>query len=84
VGIKMNLNEYLLEEEKRFILWALKSTNGHRGKAAALLEVPRTTMLMRMKKFGLFKEWPTPDRYNPRPKKRKKALTPEHVEYDSG
>lgn len=47
------LPEAVDELERRMIQKAIERTNGHRGKAAELLDVPRRTLQRKMIKYGL-------------------------------
>lgn len=47
---------HLEEVEKSYILYVIDSVKGNKTKAARLLGINRTTMLMRMKKFGILGE----------------------------
>jgi len=44
---------HLEEVEKAYILWAIESVGGNKTKAAKLMGINRTTLIMRMKKFGI-------------------------------
>lgn len=47
---------HLEEVEKAYMLWAIDSVKGNKTKAAKLLGINRTTMIMRMKKLGILGE----------------------------
>lgn len=51
-----SLKETLQESEKDIILEALKQADGNRKKAAAILNINRTTLYNKMKRLGLGKE----------------------------
>ena len=49
----ISLRERLRVHETRLIRWALKQTHGNRSRAAALLQIKRSTLGDRIKKLGL-------------------------------
>jgi len=52
-GVTISLDDRLREIEARLISWALRSTNGNKSKAAALLGVKRSTLGDRINRCGL-------------------------------
>ncbi len=48
------------EPEKRIIIQALRATSWNRGEAARALDINRTTLYSKMKKYGLLLEEPEP------------------------
>ena len=57
---EIDLDSILNRIELRYITMALKECNYHRGKAAKMLGVKRTTFVMRMKRHGILSEMPSP------------------------
>ena len=49
----ISLRERLRVHETRLIRWALKQTHGNRSRAAALLQIKRSTLGDRIKRCGL-------------------------------
>jgi DNA-binding NtrC family response regulator len=49
----ISLDDRLREVEADLIRWALKATDGNKSKAAALLQVKRSTLGDRIKRCGL-------------------------------
>lgn len=49
----ISLRDRLRVHETRLIRWALKQTNGNRSRAAALLQIKRSTLGDRIKRCGL-------------------------------
>jgi DNA-binding NtrC family response regulator len=52
-GLAISLDDRLREVEARLISWALRTTNGNKSKAAALLGVKRSTLGDRINRCGL-------------------------------
>lgn len=52
----INLQDALLEVEKRLIQWARQKTNGNQVKMAEILGIPRTTLRNRLMKLQLFEK----------------------------
>ncbi len=50
---KYSLYDYLAEHEKHFILQALKDKNGIKKHAAALLNIPESTLRLKMKQYNI-------------------------------
>lgn len=50
----MDLNQSIEQLERTMIIEALKSTNGNRVEAAKLLNIPRTTLHSKMKRYNLY------------------------------
>ena len=49
----ISLRDRLRGHETRLIRWALRQTNGNRSRAAALLQIKRSTLGDRIKRCGL-------------------------------
>ncbi len=55
----INLKETIESIEKQFIEIALDRMSEHRGNAAAILGIKRTTLIEKMKKYGMGLKEPT-------------------------
>ena len=55
------LKEALAEPEKRIIIQALQALKWNRNETARMLDINRTTLYKKMKKYGLFADCPTYD-----------------------
>lgn len=49
----MNFTELIQEYEKELLMWALQKSAGNRSKASQLLQLKRTTLQDKLKKYGL-------------------------------
>jgi DNA-binding NtrC family response regulator len=49
----VSLDDRLQEVESRLITWALESSHGNKSRAAALLQIKRSTLGDRIRKLGL-------------------------------
>ncbi len=52
----LNFSELIQSYEKELLLWALKKADGNRSKASQLLQLKRTTLQDKLKKYGLQNE----------------------------
>lgn len=50
---RINLKQYLRDEEKRFVIMALEATKNNKNQAADLLCLNRTTLIEKCRKLGL-------------------------------
>ena len=50
---RLNFSELIQSYEKELLLWALQKADGNRSKASQLLQLKRTTLQDKLKKYGL-------------------------------